>query len=410
MRKYDVIIVGTGHGGAQAAIALRQLGFGGSVLMVSRDVELPYERPPLSKDYLAGEKPFERLLIRPAEFWVSKNIDIELGCDIVSIDAEAHIVTSANGMKIGYGSLVWAAGGEPRMLGCPGADLDGVYGVRSRADVDHIAADLSAGAKRVVVVGGGYIGLEAAAVLRKLGREVLLVEALPRVLSRVADETISGFVQAMHEEQGVVLRLGYGVRRLLAEGPRVSAVALSDGTEISADMVIVGIGIIPSVEPLKRAGLSGENGIDVDLQCRTSAPDIFAIGDCACHANRWAGGRHMRIESVQNASDMATTVAKVICGQDASYDALPWFWSNQYDCRLQTAGLSVDYNETVVRGAIPEAKFSLVYCKDGRIVAIDCVNSTKDYVQGRTLIETEARVDLRRLADASMPLKECVAD
>lgn len=409
MKLYDVLIVGTGHGGAQAAISLRQFGFEGSILMVSRDAEPPYERPPLSKDYLAGDKPFERLLIRPAEFWDSKNIEIELDCNIVSINAETHVASSADGKQFAYGSLVWAAGGEPRMLSCPGADLQGVHGVRTRADVDRIAASLRSGADRIVVIGGGYIGLEAAAVLRKMGRGVVLLEALPRVLSRVADETISNFVQSMHASQGVDLRLGVGVKRLIAEGSHVSGVELNDGTEITADMVIVGIGIIPSVEPIKGAGASGENGVNVDKQCRTSVVDIFAIGDCACHANSWAGGAHLRVESVQNASDMATTVARVLCGQDAAYDALPWFWSNQYDCRLQTAGLSVDYDQTVLRGSTAEAKFSLVYCKDGRIVAIDCINNTKDYVQARKLIESSAKIDPVRLADASIPLKESVS-
>lgn len=409
MKMYDVVIVGTGHGGAQAAISLRQFGFEGSILMVSRDTEPPYERPPLSKEYLAGDKPFERLLIRPAEFWDSKKIEIELGCNIVSIDAESHVAISEDDRRFAYGSLVWAAGGEPRMLSCPGAHLQGVHGVRSRADVDRIVASLRSGAHRIVVIGGGYVGLEAAAVLRKIGREVVLVEALPRVLSRVAGETISDFVQSMHTKQGVDLRLGVGVKRLVGDGFKVSGVELTDGTHIPADMVIVGIGIIPSVEPVKRTGATGENGIDVDKQCRTSVAGIFSIGDCACYANAWAGGRHFRVESVQNASDMANTVAKVLCGQDVTYDALPWFWSNQYDCRLQTAGLSVEYDQAVVRGSVAEAKFSLVYCKDGRVVAIDCVNNTKDYVQARKLIESRTKIDPVRLADASIPLKESVS-
>lgn len=375
--------------------------------MVSRDQELPYERPPLSKDYLAGEKPFERLLIRPADFWKSKAIEIALNCGIVAVDAEAHVATCDSGEQIAYGSLIWAAGGEPRMLDCPGADLDGVYSVRSRADADRIAAGLRGGANRIVVVGGGYVGLEAAAVLRKLGCEVVLVEALPRVLSRVADEAISEFMQSLHAGLGVDLRLRTGITRLIGDGGRVAGVELTDGAVVSADMVIVGIGIVPSVDPLKRAGISGHNGIDVDQHCRTSAPDIFAIGDCACHPNRWAGGARLRIESVQNASDMATVAAKMLCGEDVAYDAVPWFWSNQYDCRLQTAGLSVDYDETVLRGSVADTRFSLVYCRDGKIVAIDCVNNTKDYVQARKFIENGTLVDQARLADISLPLKEC---
>lgn len=409
MSKYDVLIVGTGHGGAQTAIALRQNGFEGSVLMVTRDTELPYERPPLSKDYLAGKKAFERILIRPAEFWESKKIELRFGCDVVAVDGTGHTVGTGSGQRIGYGSLVWAAGGEPRALTCAGAHLQGVHPVRSRADVDRILADLNQGAKRVVVIGGGYIGLEAAAVLRELGRDVVLLEALPRVLSRVAGETISEFVEELHSNQGVDLRVGTRIKRVLGDGSRVSGVELVDGEELPADMVIVGIGIAPSVEPLIRAGATGKNGVDVDKHCRTSLPDVYSVGDCACHENLWAGNARVRIESVQNANDMASVAARAICGDLVRYDAVPWFWSNQYDCRLQTAGLAVDYDHTILRGDIADGRFSLLYLKDGAVVAIDCVNNTKDYAQGRKLIEKAVLVMPSQIADPSIPLKDGIA-
>ena len=306
METRDVIIVGSGHGGAQAAIALRQNGFEGSVLMVSRDSELPYERPPLSKEYLSGDKPFERILIRPEQFWSDKNIELRLGTEVVAIDPAMHEVALGDGESIGYSKLIWAAGGAPRALTCSGADLKGVHAVRTRSDVDTLMQELGDGAKKAVVVGGGYIGLEAAAVLRKLDCEVTLLEAQPRVLARVAGEELSAFYQAEHRAHGVDLRLETMVDCLEGEDGRVARVRLHDGSAIDADLVIVGIGIVPSVEPLAKAGAVCSNGVDVDGSCRTSLEDVFAIGDCAAHRSRWAQDAVLRIESVQNANDMAT--------------------------------------------------------------------------------------------------------
>jgi 3-phenylpropionate/trans-cinnamate dioxygenase ferredoxin reductase subunit len=403
--KVDVLIVGTGHGGAQAAVSLRQHGFDGSVVMLGRDSEPPYERPPLSKDYLAREKPFERIMIRPVQFWANKAVELRLGEDVIAIDPQDHVAHLRDGGSINYGKLIWAGGGEPRRLACPGADLAGIHSVRSRADVDGIMAAIDGGARDVVVVGGGYIGLEAAAVLRKLDCNVTVLEALPRVLARVAGEDLSAFFQEEHRLHGVDLRVETAVAALEGESGKVSCVRLADGTHISADMVIVGIGIVPSVEPLTAAGADGQNGVDVDAFCRTSLPDIYAIGDCAAHESAFAGGARIRLESVQNANDMATVVAKAICGQPQAYDAVPWFWSNQYDLRLQTVGLSINHDATVLRGDPAERKFSIIYLKDGCVLALDCVNNTKDYVQGRKLVEARVKVDPARLADAEVPLK-----
>jgi 3-phenylpropionate/trans-cinnamate dioxygenase ferredoxin reductase subunit len=405
MSSADLVIVGTGHGGAQAAIALRQNGFSGSILMLSRDVEPPYERPPLSKEYLAGDKPFERMLIRPEAFWAGKDIALRLGSAVTKLDPAAKELTIAGGDTIGYGTLVWAAGGDPRRLSCPGADLGGIHAVRDKADIDRIKAELDAGARQAVVIGGGYIGLEAAAVLRKLGCEVTLLESQERVLGRVAGEDLSSFYQDEHRRHGVDIRLGAEVEAIEGDGDRVTGVRIADGETVECDLIVVGIGIVPAIGPLIAAGAAGANGVEVDPYCRTSLPDIYAIGDCAAHANSYAGGAVIRLESVQNATDMATCAAKAICGDPQPYAALPWFWSNQYDLRLQTAGLSLGHDATVLRGDPGARSFSVVYLKEGRVIALDCVNRTKDYAQGRRLVEDRTAIAPELLLDAETELK-----
>lgn len=402
--QFDVLIVGAGHGGAQAAIMLRQQKFEGSIAMIGEEPEIPYERPPLSKEYFAGEKPFERIQIRPEKFWEERQVTMLLGKRVASVDPEAHQVTTNAGETIGYGKLIWATGGAPRMLPIEGGNLSGVQGVRTRADADAMKA-ASETASQVVVIGGGYIGLEAAAVLSKFGKKVVLLEALPRVLARVAGEPLSRFYEAEHRAHGVDVRLGVSVEAIEGQ-ERATGVRLADGEVIPADLVIVGIGIVPAVEPLIAAGAEGGNGVAVDTMCRTSLPDIYAIGDCAAHVNAFADSAVIRLESVQNANDMANTAAKAICGDEQPYHAVPWFWSNQYDLKLQTVGISSGHDDLVVRGE-PEARsFSVVYLKGGRVVALDCVNATKDYVQGRALVIAGSTIEKADLADASRPLKE----
>lgn len=408
MKKFDTVIVGAGHGGAQAAIALRQAKYEGSIAIIGDEAEYPYERPPLSKEYLVGEKDFARIMIRPAEFWADRQITMLLGKRVAAIDPAAHTVTDADGETIRYGKLVWAAGGAPRRLACPGHDLAGVHYVRSRADVDRMLAELP-GVRRAVIIGGGYIGLEAAAVLRKLGHEVVLLEALPRVLARVAGEPLSRFIESEHRSHGVDVRLGVAVDAIEGAGGRVTGVRLGDGEIIAAELVVIGIGIVPAIGPLVEAGAVTGNGLEVDEYCRTSLPDVFAIGDCAAHCNAFADGARIRLESVQNAHDQATTAARAIAGQPLPYAATPWFWSNQYDIRLQTVGLSTDADTAVVRGDPATRSFSVVYLKHGEVRALDCVNATKDYAQGRRLVETRSVIPIERLADASVPLKEMLA-
>lgn len=406
---HDVLIVGAGHAGAQAAAALRQRKFAGSIALIGDEPDPPYERPPLSKDYLSGEKSFERILIRPAAFWAEREIALQLGRRVTTVDAVARSVTCANGDTFGYGTLIWATGGSPRRLACPGHNLAGVHPVRTRADVDRLRGELPA-IERVVVVGGGYIGLEAAAGLTKLGKQVTVLEAQDRVLARVAGEPLSRFYEAEHRARGVDVRLNVLVECLEERGGAIAGVRLASGEVLPADAVIVGIGIEPAVAPLITAGAEGDNGVAVDVMCRTTLPDIYAIGDCAAHANRFAGGATIRLESVQNANDQATVVAKALTGEPTAYDAVPWFWSNQYDLKLQTVGLSTGHDATVLRGDPATRSFSLIYLKAGRVIAFDCVNATRDYVQGRKLVEIGAMLSPDQLQDADVPLKTLAGD
>jgi 3-phenylpropionate/trans-cinnamate dioxygenase ferredoxin reductase subunit len=407
VQHFDVVIVGAGHGGAQAALMLRQLKFEGTIAVIGDEPELPYERPPLSKEYFSGEKTFDRIMIRQPAFWEERAVEMILNERVNKVDAAAHSLATESGKRFSYGKLIWATGGSPRRLPLPGANLPGVHVVRTRADADAMMEQVAT-VTDAVVIGGGYIGLEAAAVLSKFGKKVTVLEALDRVLARVAGEPLSRFYEAEHRAHGVDVRLGVGVEAIEGEAA-VTGVRLTDGSVLAAQMVIVGIGIIPAVEPLIAAGAKGANGVDVDAYCQTSLPDVFAIGDCAAHDNGYADGLHMRLESVQNANDQANTAAKFITGTPTAYDAVPWFWSNQYDLKLQTVGLSTGHDEVVVRGDPANRSFSVIYLKQGRVIALDCVNSVKDYVQGKALVVGRLSLPAAQLADAATPLKELAA-
>ncbi|MBY9062123.1 FAD-dependent oxidoreductase [Sphingomonas yunnanensis] len=401
--QYDVVIVGAGHGGAAVAATLRQRGLTGSIALIGAEPELPYERPPLSKDYLAGERAFERMLIRPAAFWRERDVTLLLGQTVTAVDAAAHRVTLADGRAIGYARLIWAAGGSARRLVCEGHDLAGVHTVRCRADVDRMMTELPR-VERVAVVGGGYVGLEAAAVLTALGRHVTVIEARERLLARVAGAALADFYAAEHRARGVDVRLGAQVDSIVARQGAASGVRLADGEQIAAEMVIVGIGLVPAVAPLLATGAAGGDGVTVDSLCRTSLADVYAIGDCAAHRNIYAGGALVRLESVQNATDQAATVAKHVTGSGEPYAAVPWFWSNQYDLRLQTVGLSAGHDEAIVRGVPSSRRFSVIYRRSGRVIALDCVNAARDFVRGRALVSAGATTDPALLADTDVPL------
>lgn len=400
---YDVLIAGAGHGGTQLALTLRQRKFGGSIGLVGGEPDLPYERPPLSKEYLAGERSFDRLVFRPETYWRDRQIELRLGSPVAAVDPINHSVSLASGTGLRYGTLVWACGGEARRLTCSGADLSGVHTLRTRSDVDKLRSQL-ADARRIVIVGAGYIGLEAAATLRKLDKDVTVVEALGRVLARVAGEPLSRFYEAEHRAHGVQLLLDSTVERIEGDGTRVRGLRIGGGRFLPADLIIVGIGIIPVAQPLVSAGAAVGNGILVDDYGRTSLPDIYALGDCALHANYHADGSMVRLESVQNATDMAVTVAKAITGQSEPYRAVPWFWSNQYDLRLQTVGLSAGHDDAIVRGEPASRSFSVIYRRGGRVVALDCVNSPKDFMQGRALVRHRISAAPADLANTQVPL------
>lgn len=383
-----MLIVGAGQAGAYAAIALRHQGFTGSITMIGEEASFPYERPPLSKEYFNAEKSFERLLIRPEAFWAEKAIHLRAKERVETIESAQHYVTTDKGETLYYNTCIWAAGGRPRRLTCPGANLKGVYGFRTREDADAILTHLDK-TERVVVIGGGYIGLESASALIKKGKKVTLLEVGNRVLARVAGEAISRYFENEHRKKGVDLRLGVGIDRLIGD-ECIEAVRLADGEEIPCGMVIAGIGILPSVEPLLAAGAKGGNGVEVNAYCQTSLPDIYAIGDCALHYNQFAGGAAVRLESVQNANDQAVIAAKTICDKTAAYEAVPWFWSNQYDIKLQTVGLSTGYDEEVIKGDPTSHSFAVFYLREGHVIAVDCVNTAKDFVQGRKLVLEQA--------------------
>ena len=406
MRTFEIVIVGAGQAGAQTAISLRQGGFQGSIAIVGEQPDLPYELPPLSKDYLAGEKSAEQLLLRPATFWSDRHVEMIVNTRIDAVSPADHHVAAEGGDLIGYGKLIWAAGGAPRRLPMVETPLANIHGIRTRADVDRLRADIE-GAADVVVVGGGYIGLEAAAVMTKAGNRVVVLEALDRVLARVTSETISRFYEAEHRAAGVDVRTNCAIVEVIEKNGRALAVRTAEG-EIPCDAIVVGIGILPNVAPLAAAGCEVGNGAYVDEYCRTSLEDVFAIGDCAFHHNEFAAGERVRIESVQNAVDQAKTVASFILGDPKPYHAIPWFWSNQYDLRLQTQGLNIGYDRTIVRGDPATRSFSVIYFRGREFAAIDCVCATKDFVQGKALVGKRFD-DPENLADASVPLKQLAA-
>lgn len=407
MRHFDCLVIGGGHAGAQSAILLRQQKFTGTVGLIGAEPDLPYERPPLSKDYLAGEKAFERLLLRPAAFWNEHEIELILGERVKAIDPIAHSVQTASGTEYSYGKLIWAGGGVARQLSCPGATAEGLFTVRTRADVDAMMAMLP-DAQRFTIVGGGYIGLEAAAVLNKLGKQVTLIEALDRVLARVAGPALSTFFQGEHGAHGVDIRLSAAVEAIEVDAQnRATGVRLADGTIVPSDAVIVGIGIIPETGPLILAGASGGNGVDVDEFGQTSLPDIYAVGDCAAHESRFAAGRRIRLESVQNANDQGKAVADRITGKSAApYAAVPWFWSDQGDQKLQIVGIADGHDTVVVRGDAASGAFSIFCYGGGTLLAIESVNKPGDHMFGRRSMGEGKLLSAAQAGDPAFDLKK----
>ena len=401
-----VVIAGAGHAAGQVVTSLRQYKFAGQIVLVGDEPYLPYQRPPLSKKFLAGAMPAERLYVKPASFYEDAGVELHLDTRITAIDRQRKRLETEAGEPVAYDRLVLALGASVRRLPIEGAALDGVHYLRSIADAERIRGDLEPG-HRLVVIGAGYIGLEVAAVARQAGLEVTVIEVANRVMSRVVSPEISDFCQIEHTEQGVRFRLSTGVEALHGK-KRVKSVTTSEGEEIPADLVVIGVGILPNTRLADDAGLAVDNGIVVDDHCRTDDPDTFAVGDCTVHPNE-IYDRQLRLESVHNALEQAKTAAANICGKDSAYKQVPWFWSDQYDLKLQIAGLSDGYDDVVIRGNPAERSFSCIYLRDGRVIACDAINAPRDFVQSKPLIADQAQVDVETLADPDVALKDMTA-
>ena len=400
----NFIIAGASHAASMLAPTLRQQGWQGRIIVVGAEASVPYHRPPLSKDYLAGEKTLDQILIRPAKVYEKSEVEFILNTRVESIDRSNKSVRLSNNETLSYNKLALAVGSKVRKVNLPGVDLDGVFYLRDIRDVERIQPYISAGAS-AVIVGGGYIGLETAAVLKKKGMNVTVLEMMERVLQRVTAPVVSEFFTRIHGEEGVDIRCGTGVSGFKGDG-RVAKVLCSDGSEFAADLVIIGVGILPNAELAKAAGLQVDNGIVVNARAQTSDPDIYAAGDCTHHHNpiydRW-----VRLESVQNATDQSRVAAGAACGKEVSYNAVPWFWSDQYDLMLQIAGLSRGYDEIVIRGDPENSRsFAAFYLKAGRVIAIDAVNKPQEFMFSKKLIPLCKTVDKNRLSDTGTPIKE----
>ncbi len=383
------VVVGAGHGASELVAALRKEGWEGEIVVIGEEQQPPYQRPPLSKAYLGGEVTQEKLFIRPESYYEKQNVELKLGVKVTSIDRNAKTVSLDNGETLDYTYLCLATGTRARRLDMlEGAELDGIFYLRTIADIDRIVEALP-NARRAVIVGGGYIGLETAASLRKKGIEVTVIEALERVLQRVTAPVMSEFFARVHREEGVEILEGTGLDAFLGENGKVNGIRTSNGDTIGADIVIVGVGIVVNDELAKDCGLEVDNGIVVNEYCETSDPHILAIGDCDNHYNAQYD-RRIRLESVPNANEQARVAAKTMCGKREPYNSLPWFWSDQYDIKLQIAGLSQGYDATEVRGDTSTRSFAVYYLKDGVVIAVDAVNSPRDFMQGKKLITTRA--------------------
>jgi len=401
-----VVVVGAGQAAAQLVASLRGEGFAGAITLIGEEPFVPYQRPPLSKAFLAGELAADRLFIKPEEFYAEAKCTLMLRTRAVSVDRVRKIVKLADGREVPYGTLALTTGSRIRKLTLPGADLPGCFYLRGIEDVEKLQGQLKAGA-RLAIIGAGYIGLEVAAVAAKRKLKVTVIEALPRVMARAACEQLSAFYEAEHRKAGVDIRCNVKIDAIERDGAAL-AVKTSAGS-IPADFVLIGIGILPNVELAAEAGLKVDNGIVVDQFGRTEDPAIYAVGDCTNHPCAYAIAGRTRLESVQNAIDQAKHAAAAICGKPKPYTEVPWFWSDQYDLKLQIAGLVAPDDEVVLRGDPASRSFAAFRLRDGVIVAVEAVNAAPEYMMGRRLIAARARVAPDRLANKAVPMKEMVS-
>jgi 3-phenylpropionate/trans-cinnamate dioxygenase ferredoxin reductase subunit len=404
LSRAGTIIVGTGQAGFQTAASLRADGYLDPITLIGEEPHIPYQRPPLSKGFLLGKQDADSIELRPAAFFNDHQIILLAGERVRAISKGRQMVEIESGGQLSYDSLVLATGSSNRVLNVEGAELYGVLYLRSLAEAILIKEHLVS-AQRVVVIGGGFIGLELAAVASQLGKDVTVIEALPRLMSRVVAPIISDFYRDYHTSQGVRILCGKSVTQIFGEGGKVRGVRLATGDYIPADLVLIGIGIIPNTELAAAAALPVSNGITVNEFLQTADPNIFAIGDCAEYPNHFAGGR-VRLESVQNAADQAQCVAAAIAGHPASYNALPWFWTDQFDIKLQMAGISSGHDRVVMRGSAEARKFSVFYFRGEKLIAIDSINRPVDHMIGRRLIAAGALITPELAADENVDLKK----
>lgn len=400
-----VVIVGAGHAAGQLVASLRMEGYKGDITVVGDEPYPPYQRPPLSKQLLSGDMELHEVYLKPDEFYTENSAELILGRTVGSIDRVAKTVTLDNGNVLPYDKLALTTGTRVRKLSMPGSDLDGIYYVRAIDDTLALKERFSHGGS-MVVVGGGYIGLEVAAAATKQGMSVTVLEMADRVMNRVVAPEVSAFYEKLHGDKGVNIRTGVGVSGFKGSDGAVTGVLCGEDV-IPADLVVVGVGVIPNIEIAEAAGLKCDNGIVVDDCARTEDPDIVSAGDCTNHPNG-IYGTNIRLESVQNAVDQAKAAAKSICGKPETYTAVPWFWSDQYDVKLQIVGLSQGYTEAVIRGNPDGGAFSVFYLKEGTLVAVDAINSPREYMMGRKLVTDHAKPDPARIADTDIPVKELV--
>lgn len=403
MKNNTVVIIGASHAAADAVSTLRKKGWQGRIALVGDETSLPYQRPPLSKAYYKGEVSAEKLLIKGPQVYENADVDLHLGRTAVRIDRDKKTVELDGGQFLEYSKLILATGTRARQLPVEGADLPEVHTLRTLADVDKIKNVLPQDSK-LLIVGAGYIGLEVAASAVKQGVSVTVLEAMDRVLARVTSPVVSDFYQAVHAQEGVEIRLNARLDKFAKNAHGAHAV-MADGETIYFDCAIVGIGVIPNVELAQEAGLGCDNGILVDEFTCTDDPDIYAVGDCSNHPSL-IYQRRIRLESVPNAMDQAKTAASAICGEKVVYNQVPWFWSDQYDVKLQTVGLLTDHDEVVVRGEPTSRKFSAFYLKEGVLIAMDSINSPAEFMVSKKLVVAQCRPDKERLADSKVSIKE----
>lgn len=398
------IIIGASHAAAQLVSSLRQEGWEGKISLIGDEPNLPYHRPPLSKAFFVGEKSEDELLIRAADFYEKNKVDLLLGSRVTKIDRDAKKITLEDGAEIPYTKLALTTGARVRKIPFTGSELAGVFYMRDLNDVKQ-THKFTAPGKSAVIIGGGYIGLETAASLRKIGMKVTVIEAMSRVLQRVTAPEVSAFYTRVHTEEGVDIRTEAGVDAIVGE-KHVEGVRLADGTTVPADLVIIGVGVIPNIELAEAAGITIDNGIAVNEFATTNDPDIVAAGDCTNHYNP-IYDRKLRLESVQNATDQAKIAAKSICGKPEAYNALPWFWSDQYDLKLQIAGLSQGFDQVIIRGDSEQGRsFAAFYFSEGRFIAVDAINRPKEFMMSKRALTSGQIADPLKLADESIEIKD----